>query len=145
VIPYKGTAPALTDLISGQIQLLADPMLSSLPLAQSGKIKALGLTSLKRHPAAPEIPTVEESGMKGFEFVSWYGLWGPRGLPPDVSQFLQAQVTKILAMPDVRARLDKLGFTPIGAGGAEFARYIDVEMAKYAKIIKDASIGGPKQ
>ncbi|MBV8241728.1 MAG: tripartite tricarboxylate transporter substrate binding protein, partial [Hyphomicrobiales bacterium] len=76
VITYKGTAPALTDLMSGQIQLLADPMLSSLPLAQSGKIKALGLTSLKRAAAAPEIPTVEESGVKGFAFVSWYGFWG---------------------------------------------------------------------
>ena len=91
VIPYKGTAPALTDLVSGQIQLLADPMLSSLPLARAGKIKALGLTSLKRAAAAPEIPTVEESGMKGFEFVSWYGLWAPKNLPPDVNAFLQAR------------------------------------------------------
>ena len=145
VIPYKGTAPALTDLVSGQIQLLADPMLSSLPLAQAGKIKALGLTSLKRHPAAPEIPTVEESGMQGFEFVSWYGLWGPRNLPPDVSQFLAAQIAKILNMPDVRQRLDKFGFGPIGAGGAEFAKYIDVEMAKYQKIIKEANIGAQEQ
>src|SRR5262245_28762700 len=83
VVPYKGTAPALTDLVSGQIQLLADPMLSSLPLVRGGKIKALGLTSLKRAAAAPEIPTVEESGVKGFEFVSWYGLWGPRDLPAE--------------------------------------------------------------
>src|SRR5919198_2095310 len=89
VVPYKGTAPALTDLVSGQIQLLADPMLSSLPLARAGKIKALGLTSLKRASAAPEIPTVEESGVKGFEFVSWYGLWGPRNLPAEVNAFLQ--------------------------------------------------------
>ena len=71
VVTYKGTAPALTDLMSGQIQLLADPMLSSLPLAQAGKIKALGLTSLKRAAAAPDIPTVEESGVKGFAFASW--------------------------------------------------------------------------
>jgi tripartite-type tricarboxylate transporter receptor subunit TctC len=145
VIPYKGTAPALTDLVSGQIQLLADPMLSSLPLAQAGKIKALGLTSLKRHPAAPEIPTVEESGMKGFEFVSWYGLWGPRGLPDDVTQFLHGHIAKILKLPDVRQRLDKLGFNAIGSGGADFARYIDVEMARYAKIIKDAHIGVQEQ
>ena len=81
VVSYKGTAPALTDLMSGQIHLLADPMLSSLPLARGGKIKALGITSLKRVAAAPEIPTVEESGVKGFEFVSWYGLWGPKNLP----------------------------------------------------------------
>jgi tripartite-type tricarboxylate transporter receptor subunit TctC len=97
VITYKGTAPALTDLMSGQIQLLVDPMLSSLPLAQSGKIKALGLTSLKRAAAAPEIPTVEESGVKGFAFVSWYGFWGPKNLPADLSNTLQAHITKVLA------------------------------------------------
>src|SRR5712664_2574600 len=102
VVPYKGTAPALTDLVSGQIHLLADPMLSSLPLAQAGKIKALGLTSLKRAAAAPDIPTVEESGMKGFAFVSWYGLWGPKNLPADVSNALQGEAAKILAMPDVK-------------------------------------------
>ena len=140
VVPYKGTGPALTDLVSGQIQLLADPMLSSLPLAQGGKIKALGLTSLKRHPAAPEIPTVEESGMKGFEFVSWYGLWGPKNLPADVSGKLQSEIAKILARDDVKAQLATLGFTPIGSTSAQFAQYIDTEMAKYAKIIKDANI-----
>jgi tripartite-type tricarboxylate transporter receptor subunit TctC len=141
VIPYKGTAPALTDLVSGQIQLLADPMLSSLPLARAGKIKALGLTSLKRAAAAPEIPTVEESGVKGFEFVSWYGLWAPRGLPPDVSAFLQAASAKVLALPEVKQRLSELGFDPIGSSSDQFTKYIDVEMAKYAQIIRDAKIG----
>jgi tripartite-type tricarboxylate transporter receptor subunit TctC len=133
VVAYKGTAPALTDLMSGQIQLLADPMLSSLPLAQGGKIKALGLTSLKRAAAAPEIPTVEESGVKGFHFVSWYGLWGPKNLPADVS-------SKVLALPDVKQRLNMLGFDPIGTGGEQFAVYIRDEMAKYEKIIRDAKI-----
>ena len=140
VVAYKGTAPALTDLMSGQIQLLADPMLSSLPLARSGKIKALGLTSLKRAASAPEIPTVEESGVKGFEFVSWYGLWGPKNLPADVAAKLQADVAKLLALPDVRERLNTLGFEPIGLNGEQFAAYIRTEMAKYEKIIKDAKI-----
>jgi tripartite-type tricarboxylate transporter receptor subunit TctC len=140
VVAYKGTAPALTDLMSGQIQLLADPMLSSLPLAQGGKIKALGLTSLKRAAAAPEIPTVEESGMKGFELVSWYGLWGPRGLPEDISRKLQADVARVLALPEMKERLNKIGFDPIGLGGEKFAGYIRDEMAKYERIIKDARI-----
>jgi len=140
VITYKGTAPALTDLMSGQIQLLADPMLSSLPLAQSGKIKALGLTSLKRAAAAPEIPTVEESGMKGFAFVSWYGLWGPKNLPADLSNKLQTEIAKVLALPDVKQRLNALGFDPIGSGSEQFAAYIRDEMAKYEKIITDAKI-----
>ena len=140
VIAYKGTAPALTDLMSGQIQLLADPMLSSLPLAQGGKIKALGLTSLKRAAAAPDIPTVEESGMKGFAFVSWYGLWGPKNLPADLSNTLQAEIAKVLALPDVKQRLNALGFEPIGSDGEQFATYIREEMAKYEKIINDAKI-----
>jgi tripartite-type tricarboxylate transporter receptor subunit TctC len=140
VVAYKGTAPALTDLMSGQIHLLADPMLSSLPLAQSGKIKALGLTSLKRAAAAPEIPTVEESGVNGFAFVSWYGLWGPKNLPADLSNTLQADIAKVLALPDVKQRLNALGFDPIGSGGEQFATYIRDEMAKYEKIIKDAKI-----
>jgi tripartite-type tricarboxylate transporter receptor subunit TctC len=140
VVAYKGTAPALTDLMSGQIQLLADPMLSSLPLARGGKIKALGLTSLKRAASAPEIPTVEESGVKGFEFVSWYGLWGPKNMPTDVAAKLQADVGKVLALPDVKERFNTLGFEPIGTHGDTFGRYIAEEMAKYEKIIKDAKI-----
>jgi tripartite-type tricarboxylate transporter receptor subunit TctC len=140
VVAYKGTAPALTDLMSGQIQLLADPMLSSLPLAQAGKIKALGLTSLKRSAAAPDIPTVEESGMKGFAFASWYGLWGPKNLPADLSNALQADIAKVLALPDVKQRLNALGFDPIGSDGEEFATYIREEMAKYENIINDAKI-----
>jgi tripartite-type tricarboxylate transporter receptor subunit TctC len=140
VVSYKGTAPALTDLMSGQIQLLADPMLSSLPLAQGGKIKALGITSLKRAAAAPEIPTVAESGMKDFAFVSWYGLWGPKNLPADISTKLQTNIAKVLALPDVKARLNGIGFDPIGSSGEQFATYIRDEMAKYEKIIKEAKI-----
>jgi len=140
VIAYKGTAPALTDLMSGQIQLLADPILSSLPLAQAGRIKALAITSLKRQAAAPEIPTVEESGLPGFEFASWYGLWGPRSLPPDITSKLQASVANALVQPDVKARLSTLGFEAIGSTPDKFAAFIESEMAKYGKIIHDANI-----
>jgi tripartite-type tricarboxylate transporter receptor subunit TctC len=140
VIAYKGTAPALTDLMSGQIQLLADPMLSSLPLAQGGKIKALAITSLKRQPAAPEIPTVEESGMKGFEFVSWYGLWAPKNLPAEVTAKLQSDIAKVMAQPDVQKRMTTIGFESVGSTSEQFAKYIKDEMAKYEAIIKDAGI-----
>jgi tripartite-type tricarboxylate transporter receptor subunit TctC len=142
VITYKGTGPALNDLMGGQIQLLADAMLSSLPLAQSGKIKALAVTSLKRAAAAPEIPTVEESGMRAFEFVSWYGLWGPKGLPADIAAKLQQETAKILAQPDMKERLGVLGFAPIGSTSDYFAKYIGDEMARYSKIITDANIKG---
>jgi tripartite-type tricarboxylate transporter receptor subunit TctC len=140
VIAYKGTGPALNDLMSGQIQLLADPMLSSLPLAQSGSIKALAVTSLKRQATAPQIPTVDESGFPGFEFVSWYGLWGPKDLPADITAKLQMNIAKILAQPDVKQRLSVLGFDAIGSTPDYFAKFIDREMAKYGKIIHDANI-----
>ena len=140
VVAYKGTGPALTDLMSGQIQLLADPMLSSLPQVQGGRIKALAITSLKRQPAAPNIPTIEESGLPGFEFVSWYGLWGPKDLPAAITAKLQRGVAAMLAEPEVKARLTTLGFEAIGSTPDDFAKYIESEMAKYGKIIHDANI-----
>jgi tripartite-type tricarboxylate transporter receptor subunit TctC len=140
VVPYKGASPALTDLMVGTVHLLADPMLSSLPLAQSGKIKALAITSTKRVSIAPEIPTVAESGMNGFDFASWYGLWGPKDMPADLVNKIQAEVAKIVARPEVKERFAVLGFEPIGSKPDYFAKYIDDEMAKYGKIIKDANI-----
>lgn len=140
VVAYKGTAPALTDLMSGQIQLLADPMLSSLPLARAGRIKALAITSTKRQAAAPEIPTVEESGLPGFDFSSWYGLWGPKDLPADIAAKLQASIAEVLKMPDVQTRLGALGFEPIGSTPDQFTAFIRNEMANYEKIIRDADI-----
>jgi tripartite-type tricarboxylate transporter receptor subunit TctC len=140
VIAYKGAGPMLTDVMSGQVQLIADPILSSLPLAQTGKIKALAVTSGQRVGAAPEIPTVAESGATGFDFLSWYGLWGPKGLPPDIAAKLQAEIAAIAVEPQAKGRLALLGFEPIGSTTGYFAKYIDDEMAKFAKIIKDAGI-----
>jgi tripartite-type tricarboxylate transporter receptor subunit TctC len=140
IIAYKGTAPALNDLMGGTIHLLADPMLSSLPLAKGGKTKALAITSLKRMAAAPDVPTVEEAGMKGFELVSWYGVWGPRGLPADIVAKLQTEMAKIVKQPDVSQRLLTIGFEPVGSTAPEFAKYIKDEMTKYGAIIKSANI-----
>jgi len=140
VIAYKGASPALTDLMSGQVQLMADPMLSSLPLAKAGSIKALAITSTKRVASAPEIPTIAESGMKGFDFASWYGLWAPKGLPADLVTRIQGEVAKIVERPDVKERLGVLGFEPIGSTPDYFAKYIKDEMAKYEQIVKDANI-----
>jgi len=126
--------------MGGQIQLIADPMLSSLPLAKSNKIKALAITSLKRVPAAPEIPTVAESGLDELEFVSWYGLWGPKNMPPELVAKIQEHAAKVLAEPDVKQRLSVLGFDAKSSTPDEFAKFIDKEMATYSKIIKDANI-----
>ena len=140
VIAYKGAGPMLNDIMGGQIQLIADPMASSLPLAAAGKIKALAVTSAKRVAAAPDIPTIAESGMTGFEFASWYGLWGPKGLPADITAKLHGELVKVLAQADVRERLATLGFEAIGSTPAAFAQFIDEESAKYERIIREAGI-----
>jgi tripartite-type tricarboxylate transporter receptor subunit TctC len=140
VIAYRGAAPALTDIMSGQVQLIADPMLSSLPLASAGKIKALAITSKKRVAIAPQIPTVEESGMTGFDFASWYGLWGPKDMPADLVARIQSEVVKVVNHQDVKERFAKLGFEPIGTTSDYFAKFIKEEMARYEQIIKAANI-----
>jgi tripartite-type tricarboxylate transporter receptor subunit TctC len=140
VIAYKGAGPALTDLMGGQVQLMADPILSSLPLAKAGKIKALAITSMTRVAIAPEIPTVAESGMTGFEFASWYGLWGPKNMPADLVVKIQSEVAKFVIQPEVKKQFVTLGFEPIGSTPEYFAKYIKDEMEKYQQIIKDAKI-----
>jgi tripartite-type tricarboxylate transporter receptor subunit TctC len=140
VITYKGAGPMLNDLMAGQIQLIADPMLSSLPLAQNKSIKALAITSLARVPSAPDIPTVAESGMDKLEFSSWYGLWGPKDMPPDLVAKIEQQTAKVLADPQVKQRLNTLGFDARSMPADDFAKFIDKEMAIYSKIISDANI-----
>ena len=140
VIAYKGAGPALTDLMSGQVQLMVDPMLSSMPLARTGNIKALAITSTKRVAVAPEIPTLAESGMKGFDFASWYGLWGPKDMPAEIVNKLQAEVAKVVSQQDVKERLAVLGFESIGSTSEYFTKYIADEMAKYDQIIKASNI-----
>lgn len=140
VMAYRGAAPALTDLASGSVQLMVDPMLSSLPMAQGKLIKALAITSAERFPNAPDIPTVAESGMPGFEFQSWYGLWAPKNLPDAVNLKLQAEVAKIMALPDIKRKLLDLGFEPIGSNREDLERTVAEEMARSSKIIADAKI-----
>jgi len=140
VIAYKGAGPALTDLMGGQVQLMADPILSSLPLAKAGKIKALAITSMTRVAIAPEIPTVAESGMTGFDFASWYGLWGPKDMPADLVVKIQSEVARLVRQPEVKKQFATLGFEPIGSTPEYFTKYIKDEMEKYQQIIKDAKI-----
>lgn len=140
VIAYKGAGPALTDLMGGQVQLMADPILSSLPLAKAGKIKALAITSMTRVAIATEIPTVAESGMTGFDFASWYGLWGPKDMPADLVVKIQSEVARLVRQPEVKKQFATLGFEPMGSTPEYFTKYIKDEMEKYQQIIKDAKI-----
>jgi tripartite-type tricarboxylate transporter receptor subunit TctC len=137
-IPYKGRASAIPDLLGGRVTMMFDNMPSSLPLVKEGKLRALGVTSLKRSPAAPEIPTIAEQGLPGFEAVSWFALFAPGGTPRPVVERLQAEVKKILVAPDVAKRLAEIGLEPVGSSPDELAAFQRSEIAKWAKVVKDS-------
>jgi tripartite-type tricarboxylate transporter receptor subunit TctC len=140
IVPYKGAGPALTDIVGGQVSALADPLPSSFPHVKGGRLKALAVTSRERISFMPEVPTMAESGFPGFEMLSWYGLWGPPGLPRDVVDRLAAETAKAVRSAEMRDKLASQGFLPDGSGSAAFAAYVRDEIAKYAKIVKDANI-----
>jgi tripartite-type tricarboxylate transporter receptor subunit TctC len=140
IVPYKGAGPALTDIVGGQVSALADPLPSSYPHVKGGRLKALAVTSRERIAFMPDVPTMAESGFPGFEMLSWYGLWGPPGLPKDVLERLAAETAKAAKSAEMREKLASQGFIPDGSGPAAFAAYVKDEIAKYAKIVKDANI-----
>jgi tripartite-type tricarboxylate transporter receptor subunit TctC len=135
-IPYKGRAQAIPDLLGGRVQLMFDNMPSSLPLVKSGELKGLAVTSAKRSPAAPNIPTIAESGLPEFEATSWFALLGSPGIPRDVQMKINAETLKVMAMPDVKEKLAGLGLD-INTGTPEaLAGVIQAETAKWAKVVK---------
>jgi tripartite-type tricarboxylate transporter receptor subunit TctC len=140
IVPYKGAGPALTDIVAGHVSALADPLPSSYPHVKGGRLKALAVTSRERIAFMPEVPTMAESGFPGFEMLSWYGLWGPPGLPKDVVDRLAAETAKAAKSAEMREKLASQGFIPDGSGPTAFAAYVKNEIAKYAKIVKDANI-----
>ena len=137
-IPYKGSAPALTDLMAGQIQVAFDFMISAMPHVKSGKIKALAVTSTTRSPAAPDLPTVAESGVPGFEVIGWNGLVVPARTPKDVVAKLNAELKKALDQPDAKERFAAQGFSATWTTPEKFGAYIESEHAKWAKVVKDS-------
>jgi tripartite-type tricarboxylate transporter receptor subunit TctC len=140
IVPYKGAGPALTDIVAGHVSALADPLPSSYPHVKGGRLKALAVTSRERIAFMPEVPTMAESGFPGFEMLSWYGLWGPPGLPKDVVDRLAAETARAAKSAEMREKLASQGFIPDGSGPAAFAAYVKNEIAKYAKIVKDANL-----
>jgi tripartite-type tricarboxylate transporter receptor subunit TctC len=140
LIPYKGTAPALTDVMGGHVSAMIDALPSSYPQVKGGKLKALAVTSPKRIAFIPNVPTVAESGLPGFDMVSWYGVWGPANMPKDLAARLSAEVRKAVRSPLANERLGDQGFDAVGSTPEEFVTYINQEYAKYGRIIKDANI-----
>jgi tripartite-type tricarboxylate transporter receptor subunit TctC len=140
IVPYKGAGPALTDIVGGQVSALADPLPSSYPHVKGGRLKALAVTSRERVAFMPDVPTMAESGFPGFEMLSWYGLWGPPALPREIVDRLASEVSRAVKSPEMQEKLAAQGFVPKGSTAPEFAAYVKDEIAKYAKIVKDANI-----
>jgi len=137
-IAYKGSTPALTDLIGGQVQIMFDNMPTAWPMVQAGKLRALAITSPKRSPAAPDVPTMEESGFPGFDVSSWFGLAAPAGTPKEIVAKLNASMNKVLAKPEVQKRLDDLGATN-GAGSVEqFDQFLKSQTETWGVVVKSA-------
>ena len=135
-VPYKGAAPAMQDLIGGQVQLMFDNFASASTQVKAGKVKALAVTTAKRSTLAPDLPTIAESGLAGFDINTWFGIFVPAATPRDVVERLHAEFTRALAMPDIREKLANLGAEPVGNRPEEFAAYIKAEADKYAKVIQ---------
>lgn len=139
-VPYKGAAPAMTDLLAGQVNLMFDNLPSALAQIQAGKVKALAVTGVRRASVLPSVPTVRESGLPGYEVNSWFGLLVPAGTPPERVRQLQQAVDKVLAMPEVRQRIEQLGAEPGGEGSAAFAKEIGSDTEKWSRVIRTAGI-----
>ncbi|MEO8279399.1 MAG: tripartite tricarboxylate transporter substrate binding protein [Ideonella sp.] len=141
-IPYKGSSTAMTDLLGGQVPLAIDTVSASRSFIAAGKLKPLAVTSLKESALLPGVKTVADQGVAGFQVVAWNGLYAPAGTPPAVVQKLSAELTKILANPEVRARLLELGHEPAGGSGAELASFARSERLKWAPLIAKAGLKG---
>jgi tripartite-type tricarboxylate transporter receptor subunit TctC len=137
-IPYKGGAPMMADLIGGQIQLAIETSGSAAPHIKAGKVRALAVTTGARSPAFPELPTLEESGLKGYDVTTWYAILAPRGTPREITTKLYNAIVKILKTPDMKQRLELFGAEPGGFAPEQFAVFIKSETAKWAKVVKES-------
>jgi len=137
-IPYKGGAPAMTDLLGGQIPMLFDPIPSTLKHVSTGRLRVLAISSKQRSPLLPDVPTVSESGVPGFDVVSWFALYGPASMPGDLVIKINRDVNNVLALPEVRKKFAEMGTDAIAMTPQEFAIYLNQEIEKFAKAVKDS-------
>jgi tripartite-type tricarboxylate transporter receptor subunit TctC len=139
-IPYKGSAPAVTDLIAGQVDVMFDNTPNVLSHVKAGKLKALGVSSKKRTPFAPEIPTVDEAGVPGYDVGVWFGVLAPAGTPPEIVNRLNAEMVKILTSPAIKERFGKQGVEVVASTPAQFSTHLRSEVARWKKVVDDAHI-----
>ena len=139
-VPFKGGGPALTNVVAGQVQALFSIALAATPQVKAGKVRALAITSARRSPMAPDLPTIAESGFPGFEVIGWFGWLAPAKTPREIVNRLNREIVRILNMSEVHDRLLSLGTIPVGNTSAEFAGFIRAERDKWAKVIRAADI-----
>lgn len=139
-IPYKGDSPAVSDVAAGTVSMMFPTVVAGIPHVKSGRLRAIGVTSLKRSSSMPDVPTLAESGLPGFEAVSWGGVMGPGGLPPEIVNRLNSEIVRILKMPDVAEKLSSLGAEIVGSTPEEFSVYLKAEIAKWGKVAHDNNI-----
>ena len=137
-VPYKGSGPAMTDLIAGQVVAFFDNAPNALPHVRGGKLRALAVTTTTRSSFAPELPTVAESGVPGYEITAWFGVVAPAGTPRDVIEKLNGEAERFLALPGTRERFQKAGVEPVGGSAERFGAFVRNEVAKWAKVVKDS-------
>ena len=135
-IPYKGSPPALSDVMGGQVSMTFDNITTAWTLAKGGKLRALAVTTAKRSPIAPDVPTLGESGLPGYEIGSWQGVFAPAGTPPDIVKRLNAEIVKIINLPDVQKKLLDLGAEPVANSSEEFTAFVKVEVVKWGEVVK---------
>ena len=139
-IAYKGAAPAIVEVMAGQVQLSFASMPSVMSHVRSGRLRAVAVTSLKRSPSVPDVPTVAESGLPGFETGAWQGIMAPRATPPGIVQKLNREIVTIVHLPEIRKQYALEGGEPVGNSPEEFSRWLRAEIAKWAKVVKAANI-----
>jgi tripartite-type tricarboxylate transporter receptor subunit TctC len=135
-VPYKGSTASFADLITGRIQLVADTMPTGVAYARSGKVRAIGVTSLKRSPFLPDVPSLDEQGLKGFDIVAWTGLFAPAGTPAPILDRLNGEILKVLREPDTRKRMADLALDPIGDTREHFGAFVKEELARWQKAVQ---------
>jgi tripartite-type tricarboxylate transporter receptor subunit TctC len=139
-VPYKGGAPAITDVVTGQVEVMFSPIAIAMPHIRTGKLRPLAVTSAKRWPSLPDLPTVAEAGVPGYESTGWYGIVAPARTPREIVTKLNQEFLKVLARPDVREQLTKFDIEPVGDSPEHMTNFIKAELVKWAKVVKDAKL-----
>ncbi len=139
-VPYKGGSPAINDVIAGQVQLLFSTVIQALPFIKAGRLKSIALASMKRAPSLPQVATIDESGISGFDVTNWFGILAPGGTPQPIVAKLNSEIVRHVQSPELMQRLAAEGAEPVSGSPADFEKVIRADIAKYTRIVKDANI-----